>query len=79
VCHVGHLSRIVIVGEYNKSMLKYDIFTVAMYTVSLRYTMSDAAKPSKIAYKSKAIPLQAWTGPEGSRTLRLPDFKKIGT
>jgi len=23
-----------------------------------------------------AIPLQAWTGPEGSRWLRLPDFKK---
>ena len=29
--------------------------------------------------KGKAIPLQAWTGPEGSRKLRLPDFKKIGT
>ena len=27
----------------------------------------------------KAIPLQAWTGLEGSRRLRLPDFKTIGT
>jgi len=27
----------------------------------------------------KAIPLQAWAGPEGSRRLRLPDFKTIGT
>jgi len=27
----------------------------------------------------KAIPLQAWTGPEGSIRLRLPDFKTIGT
>jgi hypothetical protein len=27
----------------------------------------------------KAIPLQAWTGPEGSRRLSLPDFKTIGT
>jgi len=27
----------------------------------------------------KAIPLQAWTGPEGSRMLRLPDFYTIGT
>jgi hypothetical protein len=27
--------------------------------------------------KGKAIPLQAWTGPQGSRMLRLPDFKKI--
>jgi len=29
--------------------------------------------------KGKAIPLQAWAGPEGSRKLRLPDFKTIGT
>jgi len=29
--------------------------------------------------KGKAITLQAWTGPEGSRRLRLPDFKTIGT
>jgi len=27
----------------------------------------------------KAIPLQVWTGSEGSRSLRLPDFKTIGT
>jgi hypothetical protein len=27
----------------------------------------------------KAIPLQALTGPEGSRRFRLPDFKTIGT
>ena len=24
--------------------------------------------------KGKAVPLQDWTGPEGSRKLRLPDF-----
>jgi hypothetical protein len=29
--------------------------------------------------KGKAIPLQAWTGLEGSRRLRLLDFKAIGT
>jgi hypothetical protein len=29
--------------------------------------------------KGKAIPLQAWTDPEGSRRLRLPDFKTIHT
>jgi len=33
----------------------------------------------KKGQKSKAVPLQAWTGPEGSRKLRLPDFKTIGT
>jgi len=31
------------------------------------------------AKKAKAIPLQAWTGPEGFRRLRLTDFKTIGT
>jgi hypothetical protein len=34
---------------------------------------------SYLPVKGKAIPLQAWTGPEGSRSLRLPDFKTIGT
>jgi len=34
---------------------------------------------SRIRVKKQAIPLQAWTGPEGSRRLRLPDFKTIGT
>jgi hypothetical protein len=29
--------------------------------------------------KGTTIPLQAWTGPKGSRRLRLPDFKTIDT
>jgi len=29
--------------------------------------------------KDKAIPLQVWTGLEGSRRMRFPDFKTIGT
>jgi len=29
--------------------------------------------------KGKPIPWQAWTCPEGSRRLRLPDFKTTGT
>jgi hypothetical protein len=29
--------------------------------------------------KGKAIPLQAWTGPEGSSRMRFPDFKTVGT
>ena len=28
--------------------------------------------------KTNAILLHAWTGSEGSRSLRLPDFKTIG-
>jgi hypothetical protein len=33
----------------------------------------------KVKGKSKAIQLHSWTGSEGSRKLRLPDFKTIGT
>jgi len=32
-----------------------------------------------IPVKGKAIPLQASTGREGSRRLRLPDFKTVST
>jgi len=28
--------------------------------------------------KGKAVPLQVWSGPEGSRKLRFPDFMKGG-
>jgi len=40
-----------------------------------------AVSPHRLAGTviKKAIPLQAWAGPEGSRRLRLPDFKTIGT
>ena len=34
---------------------------------------------NEVKVKGNAIPLQAWTGPEGSRRLRLPDFKTIST
>jgi len=29
--------------------------------------------------KVKALPLQTWTGPEGSRRVKLPDFQTIST
>jgi len=29
--------------------------------------------------KSTSITFQTWTRPEGSRRLRLPDFKTVGT
>jgi len=28
----------------------------------------------KVKGKGKAVPLQAWSGPEGSKKLRFPDF-----
>jgi hypothetical protein len=35
--------------------------------------------PATCGWKCKAIPFQAWTGPEDSTMLRLTDFKTIGT
>jgi hypothetical protein len=32
-----------------------------------------------IGSKGKAFPIQVWTGPEGSRRFRFPDFKTNGT
>jgi hypothetical protein len=29
--------------------------------------------------KGKAVPVQTWKSPEGSRRIRLPDFKTVGT
>ena len=37
------------------------------------------AGPLYTLVKGKAIPLQAWTGPEDSRRLRVPYFKTVGT
>jgi hypothetical protein len=36
-------------------------------------TNNDRHKKHKSACKGKAVPLQAWSGPEGSRKLRFPD------
>ena len=38
----------------------------------------DIKTPVKNSCTGKSIPLQTWTGPEGSKRLRLPDFKTIG-
>jgi hypothetical protein len=56
----------------NSSSFKEPNFDSHHYTVYLQYQQY-------IKGKGKAIPLQAWTGPEGSRRLRLSDFKTVGT
>jgi hypothetical protein len=38
-----------------------------------------SSSSSSSSSSSKVIPLQVWTGPEGSRRLRFPDFTTIGT
>ena len=43
------------------------------------YCLGDMTLCIKKKVTGKVIQLQAWTGPDGSRRLRLPDFKTIGT
>jgi len=48
----------------------------------LLYVLNSTKNKISLNHKKvqgKAIPLQAWTGREGSSRLRLPDFKTIGT
>ena len=41
----------------------------------MNYESPTFTKPQVISKgKGKAVPLQAWSGPEGSRKLRFPDF-----
>jgi hypothetical protein len=48
--------------------------------VSVIYNSLNIEKSLRVVKgKGKPILLQAWTGPEVSRKLRLPDFKTIGT
>ena len=56
-----------------------------MYTQTLFYTCRFyAVLVITLAYvhnflicKGKSVPLQAWSGPEGSRKLRFPDFMTV--
>jgi hypothetical protein len=65
------------------------IILITLHPLFVRRGLSPSALCATLPYlkmadaqplicSSKAIPLQAWTGPEGRR-MRLPDFKTIGT
>ena len=42
------------------------------------FPLQNSKQIQKVKGKGKAIPLQAWTDPEGYRRFRHPDFKTIG-
>jgi hypothetical protein len=47
---------------------------------SVAYTLVLGLKKSASPVKQiEAIPVQVWTGSKGSRRLRLPGFKRVGT
>ena len=54
-------------------LFKYTYIHIYIY----KHTHDSTTLSKKVL--KKAILLQPWTGPEGSRRLRLPDFKTVGT
>jgi len=62
-----------------KCHLRQGYMSVRVHVLSCVQPIPCPRYPIYVKGKGKAIPLQAWTGPEGSRRLRLPHFKTIGT
>jgi len=59
----------ILVSELFLELLAFSLYRYLKLAHKLKTTPKE---------KGNAIPLQAWTGPEDSRRLRLPDFKIIG-
>jgi len=57
--------------------LRYSISRTSEHGAIGRMQSNAATGTSQVKSKGKAIPLQAWIGPEGSRRLRFPDFRDI--
>jgi hypothetical protein len=52
-----------------------DNFALRTHEARMHSTSSSVVLPVLFAYiKGKAVPLQAWSGPEDSRKLWFPDF-----
>jgi hypothetical protein len=58
-------------------MQKKSIFLWEIWKLPSKWNPKNATRTD--GNIGKAIPLEAWTGPEGSKRARLPDFKTIGT
>jgi len=81
-CHLLLLPQLVTRKEHNMSQLK--AFIVKYYRTRRRVFAHDACYlcpvlteigiGRKISVKGKAVPLQTWSGPEGSRKLLFPDY-----
>jgi len=62
-------------GTISKSLKQYLSNTTRKHeTKELLHTHTAANANVKVKVKGKAVPLQAWSGPEGSRKLGFPDF-----
>ena len=60
------------------SPIFFQLASLGPMTGSKYYSQTLHCSPQQWLFtkKSKAVPLQAWTGPEGSKKLRFPDLMK---
>jgi hypothetical protein len=63
-----------------RSMQNFEIMACLSWSAYLNIFFSQFQNFNfKVKSNCKANPLQAWSGPEGSGRIRLPNFMKIGT
>jgi hypothetical protein len=88
LCHHRHQYHVLTVSLCHHSYQYHTLRSVCVTTTTrttFQRSVSDITQTGitslceRHTVKCKAIPLQPLTSPEGSRRLRLPDFKKIGT
>jgi hypothetical protein len=65
--------------QYTLSCIQHRSFIVTVDTKGTKNARQNQQSVSLRHSKGEAIPLQALTGPEGSRGLRLSDFKTFDT
>jgi len=58
----------------NKFHAQHHLWGVQIPGASLPWPLNSAQWPLIVVGKGKSVPLQAWSGPEGARKLRFPDF-----
>jgi len=58
---------------------KEDLCGVRDIQMLVATVLSVPCRERMLSVTGQAIPLQAWAGLKGSRSLRLPNFKTIGT
>jgi hypothetical protein len=74
--HVGFIILILLTDIIT---FDYSAHTAHKYHLSYMIVPHFIYLYNELEFKKKAIPLQALTSPEGSKRLRLTDFKTIGT
>jgi hypothetical protein len=55
-------------SHHNNAYIGSELRSFTLILSNLRY------RPYDVKGKGKAVPLQAWSGPEGSRKLRFPEY-----